>query len=116
MNPKDFIIGIKASVVEDNIDLYKDLLSSTSIKDATDDYWKQSLTFFNSLTAEQQQALFAIIKQTIIDTTSNILGIIDGVSMLDGATDDFSLTYGKDKAPLSGDLQSLFLAETEKTS
>ena len=116
MNPEDFILGIKAAVVEDNICIYKNLLSSTSIKDVTDDYWKQSLTFFNSLNAEQQQALFEIIKQTIIDTTSNILGIIDGVSIIEGATDDFSLTYGKDKIPLSGDLQSLFLAETEKTS
>ncbi|PWE43397.1 transposase [Pseudomonas prosekii] len=113
MNPKDFVIGLKTTVVEENLSIYKDLFSSTSIKDVTDEYWKRALTLFNSLPAEQREVFFEVIRQTMADTTSNILGVIDGVSIMNDEDDEFSLTYGDDKKSLSGDLQSLFLAEEE---
>ncbi|MGO4368781.1 hypothetical protein [Pseudomonas sp. PAB10] len=114
MNPKDFVIGLKTTVVDENILIYKDLFSNTPIEDATDAYWKRALTLFNSLPIEQREVFFEIIRQTMVDTTSNILGIMDGVSTFDGADDEFSLTYGKNNDTLTGDLQSLFLAEEEK--
>lgn len=113
MNPKDFVIGLKTTVVEKNLSIYNDLFSSTSIKDVTDEYWKRALTLFNSLPAEQREVFFEVIRQTMVDTTSNILGVIDGVSIMNDEGDEFSLTYGDDKKSLSGDLQSLFLAEEE---
>lgn len=113
MNPKDFVSGLKTTVVEENLSIYKDLFSSTSIKDVTDEYWKRALTLFNSLPAEQREVFFEVIRQTMVDTTSNILGVIDGVSIMNDESDEFSLTYGDDKKSLSGDLQSLFLAEEE---
>lgn len=113
MNPKDFVIGLKTTVVEENLSIYKDLFSSTSIKDVTDEYWKRALTLFNSLPAEQREVFFEVIRQTMVDTTSNILGVIDGVSIMNDEADEFSLTYGDDKKSLPGDLQSLFLAEEE---
>ena len=113
MNPKDFVIGLKTTVVEENLSIYRDLFSSTSIKDVTDEYWKRALTLFNSLPAEQREVFFEVIRQTMVDTTSNILGVIDGVSIMNDEGDEFSLTYGDDKKSLSGDLQSLFLAEEE---
>ncbi len=115
MNPKGFVTEIKTTVVEENLSIYKDLFSSTSIKDVTDEYWKRALTLFNSLPAEQREVFFEVIRQTMVDTTSNILGIIDGVSVINHENDEFSLTYGDDKKLLFGDLQSLFLAEEEKT-
>jgi hypothetical protein len=114
MNPKDFVIGLKTTVIEENLNIYKELFSSTPIKDVTDEYWRRSLTLFNSLPAEQREVFFEVIRQTMVDTTSNILGIIDGVSVINDESDDFSLTYGNDKKSLTGDLQSLFLAEEEK--
>jgi len=115
MNPKGFVTEIKTTIVEENLSIYKDLFSSTSIKDVTDEYWKRALTLFNSLPAEQREVFFEVIRQTMVDTTSNILGIIDGVSVINHESDEFSLTYGDDKKSLFGDLQSLFLAEEEKT-
>ena len=116
MNPKDFVIGLKTAVVDENIHIYKDLFSNTSINDATDEYWKRALTLFNSLPTEQREVFFEVIRQIMVDTASNILGIMDGVSTIDGANDEFSLIYGKNNDNLTGDLQSLFLTEEEKTS
>ncbi|MEB0048744.1 MULTISPECIES: hypothetical protein [unclassified Pseudomonas] len=116
MNPKDFVTGLKTTVIDENISIYKDLFFNTPIESATDEYWKRALALFNSLPSEQQKVFFEIVKQAMVDTTSNILGIIDGVSTIDGANDEFSLTYGEDHKTLAGDLQSLFLAEEEKTA
>ncbi|MPQ83113.1 transposase [Pseudomonas sp. MAFF 730085] len=111
MNSSEFVTGLKNSVVHENFSSYKNLYLNTNAESATDDYWKNSLTLFNSLTNEQKTIFFEIIKQTIIDTTSNILGVIDGATTIAGARDEFSLSYGKDEKSLEGDLQSLFLAE-----
>lgn len=111
MNSKDFVTVLKNAVVNDNMSIYKELFESTLIDDVTDDYWRQALTLFKTLTNDQQDVFFTIIRQTILDTTSNILGIIDGSCMIEGANDDFSLTYGQSNHSLAGDLQRLFLSD-----
>ncbi|WP_458737161.1 hypothetical protein [Pseudomonas chlororaphis] len=113
MKPKDFVAGLRENVIDENISIYKNLFSNTSIEKVTDQYWKNVLALFQSLPSEQQAVFFELIRQTMIDTTSNILGILDGVSTLNGANDEFALTYGKSQETLTGDLQSLFLAEEE---
>ncbi|WP_411835988.1 hypothetical protein ACLBNB_02325 [Pseudomonas chlororaphis subsp. aurantiaca] len=113
MKPKDFVAGLRENVIDENISIYKNLFSNTSIEKVTDQYWKNVLALFQSLPSEQQAVFFELIRQTMIDTTSNILGILDGVSTLNGANDKFALTYGKSQETLTGDLQSLFLAEEE---
>ena len=45
----------------------------------------------------------------MLDTTSNLLGVLDGSSPLDAFRDEFKLTYGGSAQPLNGDLQSLLL-------
>jgi len=50
----------------------------------------------------------------MVDTVSNLFGIIDGTSLLETYREEFSLTYGKDTTRLNGDLQDLFL-EAEET-
>jgi hypothetical protein len=116
ITPKDFVIGLKTAVVEENICIYRQLFANTTIHDATDEYWKRALTLFNSLPTEQREVFFEVIRQTMLDTTSNLLGIMDGVSTIEGVNDAFSLTYGIDNDTLTGDLQSLFLAEEQRTS
>ncbi|APC14618.1 hypothetical protein BLL42_02290 [Pseudomonas frederiksbergensis] len=115
MNPKDFVTGLKTTVVDDNISIYKDLFFNTPIENATNEYWKRALALFKSLHKEQQEVFLEVIRQTMVDTTSNILGVIDGVSTIDGANDEFSIAYGTNQQSLTGDLQSLFLADEEKS-
>lgn len=114
MYPEEFIEKLKENVLNDNLMLYKEIYESTVIDEKVkkDPYYGDALTFYRSLPKEQKEIIFKIIQLTIIDTTSTILGIIDGPVSLEGVNGDFTLTY---KAPneietiLSGDLQTYFL-------
>lgn len=114
MGPKEFAVGLYSAVVDENIVIYRDLFLNTEIIKVTDPYWKNALPLFKSLSLEQQEVFFSIIKQIMVDTTSNVLGIIDGVNAFN---DENFLLYGSGSSkPLSGDLQGLFLVEEEKRS
>lgn len=115
MTPKDFVASLRMAVVEENADIYRQLFTSTSVAEASDPYWKRALSLFNDLNAEQKEILFEVVRQVTVDTTSNILGVIDGVNALDCADEQFVLTC-EDGSRLNGDLQSLFLVEEERVS
>lgn len=114
MYPEEFIEKLKENVLNDNLMLHKEIYESTVIDEKVkkDPYYGDALTFYRSLSTKQREIIFKIIQQTIIDTTSTILGIIDGPVSLEGVNGGFTLTY---KAPnevetlLSGDLQTDFL-------
>lgn len=112
MKPSVFVSSLRSAVVEENVGIYKDLFTSNSPGKVTDTHWRHALSLFNTLNREQQQTFFSIIRQVTVDTTSNVLGIIDGVSAIDGIPGRLELRY-VDGSKLSGDLQSLFLAEEE---
>jgi hypothetical protein len=50
---------------------------------------------------------FEVIRQTAIDTVSNVFAVVDGVAKLNGQDGDCSLTCGTDS--ISGELQDHFL-------
>ena len=107
-----FIKSIYKSIVEENKSLYKNLFDNINIDNASDDYWKKSLKLYNSLSQENKDVLIAIIQQTMIDTISNMLGIIDGSSTLSGCDAEPKL-YLND-ADTDGELQDLFLEYVEE--
>ncbi|WP_454667530.1 transposase [Acinetobacter calcoaceticus] len=115
MNTKEFVKEFINTVSDEYIDIYKDIYSSTLIdnKIKKDPYWFDALTFYQSLSENDKKILFKIIKQTTIDTTSTILGIIDGPVSLDQVSGDFTLTYTENEKTviLSGDLQDEFLTK-----
>ena len=114
MYPEEFIEKLKEQIIDDNLVIYKKIYESTIIDEKVekDPYYGDALVFYRSLPTKQKEIIFKIIQQTIIDTTSAILGIIDGPVSLEGVNGDFILIY---KAPnevenlLSGDLQTDFL-------
>lgn len=112
MKPKEFVAQLRTAVIEENIGIYRDLFSNTSIERASDPYWKRALTLFSELSPAQREVFFEIIRQATVDTTSNVLGVIDGVNSLEDANATFELTCGSEQ--LNGDLQSLFLTEEER--
>lgn len=116
MTPKDFVVRLRTVVIEENLAIYRDLFTSTPVEKASDIYWKRALALFNALSPEQQKVFFEVVRQIAVDTTSNVLGVIDGVNSVEGMDAELVLTYDDEKQPLSGDLQSLFLVEEEKTT
>ena len=110
MNAEKFTAQIKASVVEENVRIYRDLFENT--ENATDPYWQRALGLYRSLDNSQKDVFFEVIRQTAIDTVSNVFAVIDGVTQLDGQDGDCSLTCGSDQ--LSGALQDHFLEHCEE--
>ena len=113
MTPEEFVTQLRSAVVEENTAIYRDLFSNTFVNKASDPYWKRALGLFGALTPEQREVFFEILRQVAVDTTSNILGILDGVSALKSVGRFELRTGGQD---LGNDLQSLFLAEEEEQS
>ena len=93
------------SVVEENVGIYRDLFENT--EKATDPYWERALALYKSLDASQRDVFFEVVRQTAIDTVSNVFALIDGVMRLDGQDDDCHFSCGADQ--LSGELQDHFL-------
>lgn len=113
MTSEHFAAGLMQSVVDDNVSTYRELFANTLPDDASDPYWKRSLALYHTLTPDQQSVFFEVIRQVSVDTTSNVLGVIDGVNFIAGGDEEFTLIYGRDQK-ISGDLQSLFLVEEEQ--
>jgi predicted RNA polymerase sigma factor len=116
MTPKDFVVRLRAAVIEENIAIYRDLFESTPAEKASDVYWKKALALFNALSPEQQEVFFEVVRQIAVDTTSNVLGVIDGINAVEGLDAELVLSYGGGNQPLNGDLQSLFLVEEENAA
>lgn len=114
MTPQKFVSQLRKEVVDENTTIYRGLFSNTPIKKASDPYWKRALELFGNLSPEQKEVFFEVIRQIAVDTTSNVLGVIDGVNTLQGINGELELHI--DGKKLSGDLQSLFLVEEERSS
>ncbi len=118
MNTKEFVKELINTISDEYIDTYKQIYSSTLIdnKIKEDPYWFDALTFYQSLSQKDKETLFKIIEQTTIDTTSIILGIIDGPVSLNQIPGDFTLTYTENEKTviLNGDLQDDFLTKIKE--
>ena len=115
MTPQEFVRQIRSSIVEENLFLYKDIFKSTAPHTATDAHWKRALTLYGKLDSEDQNVMFDIMRQVMVDTISNVFSVLDGVSQLDGQVGEFSLTSNSGSHQINGELQDRFL-ELEENS
>ena len=113
MTPRDFATGLMRVAVDENVRIYRELFESIQLREATDPYWQRALPLFSSLSEDEREVFFEVVRQVAVDTISHVLGILDGSSTFEGKDDEFTLTYGHDQR-LDGDLQDLFLEEDEK--
>ena len=107
-----FVQSLYETIVKENLQLYKNLYETTNVTSKTDDYWKKTIGFYDSLTDENKNTLMRIIEQTMIDTISNMLGVIDGSSTLSGCLLEPKLLL--DSNDTEGELQDLFLEIIEE--
>ncbi len=110
MDSKKLVDAFKNEIINENLDIYKSLLTEYSESEKKDHDYVGAKHFFNTLSDEHKLIFFSILQQTMIDSISNILGIIDGSTSLSEYDGDFSLLYeGK---PLEY-LQDYFLSQFE---
>lgn len=113
MTPEEFVRNINQVVINDNLDIYKDLFETTNIDTATDKYWKEALSFFNELSDSKKEIFFKIVRQVQVDALSNMFSILDGRTYIEEQSKDFDLVY--DDKKLNLDLQDIFLEIDEET-
>ena len=109
MSPEKFVSQIHLSVVQQNMEIYKDLLKSATPTTASDLYWKRALAFYDLLSDDSRAVLFDIMRQTSVDAVSSFFAILDGVSVLEGSSVKFELMVQPENRLLNGNLQDLFL-------
>ncbi len=111
-----FVRKIYEEVIDDNLTYYKSAYDNLEISEDLPAETKADILFVQSLSNENKTIFHAHMKQVMIDTISNLFGIIDGSSYLEGFNDgDFELKYGAQiKSTISGDLQDLFLEHVEE--
>ncbi|REK77671.1 transposase [Paenibacillus paeoniae] len=107
-----FMKALYESIVEENLELYKNIYETTKVTPKTDVYWKQAIDMYNSLSDENKKILMRIIKQTMIDTISNTLGVIDGSSTLKDCLAEPKCYLNSIET--DGELQEYFLAFIEE--
>lgn len=109
---EQFVKSLYQSIVKENLELYKNLYETTKVDQNTDEYWKKALGLYNSLDQENKAVLMGIIEQTMIDTISNMLGVIDGNSTLKDCEYEPKLLL--DSIDTEGELQDSFLEFIEE--
>jgi len=112
MTSDDFIEQIFKRVLNENTNIYSNLLENTNVNEATDANWQKVLEVYQKLDDSEKSKFRGFIRQIITDTISNIFAVLDGVTWLETQTDDFVLSHSNTK--LNGDLQDVFLAKTER--
>ena len=111
MTPEQFVNSLGHAVVDENATIYRRLFEQASAGTARDAYWINAAAFYSGLTAEQKDVFFQVIRQVIVDTTSNVLGVLDGSSHIDGAP---RIELNIDGHRIRSDLQDMFLADQER--
>ncbi|UUS64066.1 MULTISPECIES: hypothetical protein [unclassified Acinetobacter] len=110
MDSKELVYLLKIGIINENLEIYKGLFSDTLPSEIKDPYFIDAISFFNTLTDEHKRIFFSILRQVMIDSISNVLGVIDDSSSLEEHYGDFSLLYeGKSLEYL----QDYFLSEFE---
>ena len=114
MNQQKLINHIRAEIINDNLAIYRDLFFTTDPSNVSGPYWKRALNLYSSLNSENKDVLFQIVRQVMVDTCSNLLGVLDGVNWFEGQTEGFKLTTENGTEKLNGNLQDLLLATEMK--
>src|SRR5688572_18606217 len=99
MTPEDFVSCIRREILEVNLALYsQDFGRPLSEPNA----WPRMTKLYQSLTEEQQAQFMEGIRQVMVDTLSNVLGILDGSTLVEHYRGSFRLTYDNQPQKLNG--------------
>lgn len=113
MTAQELVSGIRATVIDENMEIFRRLFIETLPENATDPYWKRALTLFNSLSEADRNVLLDIVRNTAVATTSHLLGVLDGENPISVENSEMKL-LAADGQQLNGELQTTFLLEEER--
>lgn len=112
MKQEEFVRALRVDIIEENADLYADMLRTTDRSSVEDEYWRAVLSLYDSLNDRGKVTLLGIMRQVAVDTVSNMLGVLDGSSSSSIGQEGLTL-LDSTRNKLNGSLQDLFLAREE---
>ncbi|MEZ4234520.1 MAG: hypothetical protein R3B89_35445 [Polyangiaceae bacterium] len=112
MTDEEFVRAIRLGMIDENAALYEESLRTTNSSEVTDESFALVQNLFQRLSGEDQKTLLLLVRLAMVDTVSNIFGLLDGVCTVDGVPDLVLSDAAGQK--LSGDLQDHFLAQEEE--
>lgn len=115
MKPEDFVKNTRKSIIDLNVELYKEAFEHCLEIQVTDPYWKEASALFEKLDRSEREVFFNVIRQVSVDTTSSLFAVLDGLSEFEGQDKEFVLSTEGSEERLNGSLQDLFL-ELEEIS
>lgn len=114
ISPEEFISLFYRKVIESNTKIYNEMYIEGFDQPSTDPYMRRAFDLVSRISTKDRETLLSIIKQIMIDTSSNIFGIFDGITDFSPFNEAFKITYGADGELINGELQSAFLARSEE--
>ena len=116
MSPVEFTRALYSQVVELNASVTERMMDDELLNVAQpkklDPRFKKTLDLYASLNEGQKKQFLASLRQAYVDSTSEILGILDGSTAIADWKGDWILLYGG--AKLNGSLQDSFLEIDEQ--
>jgi len=126
MDAEEFVRRVRQTIADEELDdMYRQLatVDRTTIPASAPQRWRQALALYDSLTAEQQETLFYLLREERIYTLASLFGMLDGVHQLAGRFEHFELAYvgrridesrfTREKVILSGDLQDYLFGQEQ---
>jgi hypothetical protein len=112
MNDHEFVTALHQDIVDNNWHTYRQLFTESEPASATDPYWHAALLLYADLDPAGRETLLRIVRQVMVDTLSNVLGLLDGVTALEQQDGELALTLSGQR--LDGTLQDQFLELEEE--
>lgn len=102
MNKDELVVrSLLAELLGDTLNYYIDNLSDLSKSNGDEDPYSRARSVIHKLSPEEQEKIFNFLRLVIVDTTSTVLGTIDGsrfLQILMGIL-NLNMTAMKYKAP-----------------
>nr|WP_214818191.1 transposase [Exiguobacterium sp. s59] len=108
----EFVKSIYETVIKESLAELKETYRTSEITSNMEEYWRQALGLYQGSDNEGQETLLKIMEQTMIDTVSHMLGIIDGSSTLNDSELEPILLL--DSQDTENELQDTFLEFIEE--
>lgn len=78
MTTKRVAQGFISHILEENTEYYVDTLNNLELEDVVGTFWFDVVNIYRKLPDESRGSIEQFIRQIMIDTLSNVLGVIDG--------------------------------------
>lgn len=103
---EQFVKAVYETVVQEGLHTYREMYEE-EVSSSDTDLYSQAIHMYQQMDAEQQKLMMHLMEVVMVDTVSNVFGVIDGSSSLNDS--DMEATVLLDDVDTEGELQESFI-------